>query len=256
MLWKFTGAATIISSVLVSPMTYLWSFAAQTTSAVTNLPAGLHSITVFDGAGCLASANVLITQPPQIVSAIGTPTHSSCFLSFNGQAPALVNGGTPGYTYSWTPSSQTNSLLVGAGAGVYSCVITDSKGCVTSSSVTLTQPQPLIINTNTIVPILCNGGNNGLINTNVTGGTPFYTINWASTSTLTPPANQVVTNLIAGTYTMSVSDVNGCATSSVYTLNQPTALSIVSSNTLPATCGNANGSATVIVEVENFTIWL
>lgn len=242
-----TGAATIISSVLVPPMTYLWSFAAQTTSAVTNLPAGLHSIIVYDGAGCLASAAVQINQPPQLVSAIGTPTHSSCFLSFNGQAPALVNGGTPGYTYSWTPSSQTNSLLVGAGAGAYACVITDNNGCVTSSSVMLTQPQQLIINTNTVVPILCNGGNNGLINTNVTGGTPFYTINWASTSTLTPPANQVVTNLIAGTYTMSVTDVKGCSTSSVYTLNQPTALSIVSSATLPATCGNANGSATVIV---------
>ncbi len=242
-----TGAATVISSVLVPPMTYLWSFAAQTTSAVVNLPAGLHSITVFDGAGCIASANVLINQPPQLVSAIGTPTHSSCFLSFNGQAPALVNGGTPGYTYSWTPSAQTNSLLTNVGAGTFTCVITDAKGCVTSSSVTLTQPQPLIITTNTVIQILCNGGNNGLINTNITGGTPFYTINWASATTVTPPANQVVTNLVAGQYTLSVTDVKGCATSSVYTLNQPSALVIVSSATLPATCGNANGSATVIV---------
>jgi len=242
-----TGAATIISSVLTPPMTYLWSFAAQTTSAVTNLPAGLHSIIVFDGAGCLASTNVLINQPLQLVSAIGTPTNSSCFLSFNGQAPALVNGGTPGYTYSWTPSSQTNSILTNVGAGTFTCVITDNNGCVTSSSVSLTQPQQLIINTNTVVPILCNGGSNGLINTNITGGTPFYTINWTSATTVTPPANQVVTNLVAGTYTILVTDVKGCATSSVYTLNQPTALSIVSTATLPATCGNANGSATVVV---------
>jgi gliding motility-associated-like protein len=241
------GASTVVASVLVPPMTYLWSFAAQTTSVVTNLPAGLHSITVFDGAGCVASANIQINQPPQLVSAIGTPTHSSCFLSFNGQAPAFVNGGTPGYTYTWTPSAQSSSMLTNAGAGTYTCFIMDNNGCTTSSSVTLTQPSQLIINTNTVINVSCNGGSNGLINTNIVGGTPFYNISWASTSTVTPPSNQVATNLPAGTYTMSVVDSKGCPTNSVYTLTQPAALSIVSTATSPATCGNANGSATVVI---------
>lgn len=241
------GAATVVASVLVPPMTYLWSFAAQTTSVVTNLPAGLHSIIVTDGAGCIASVNVQINQPPQLVSAIGTPTHSSCFNSFNGQAPAFVNGGTPGYTYTWTPSAQSNSMLTNAGVGTYTCFIMDANGCTTSSSVTLTQPAPLVINTNTTINISCFGGSNGLINTNIVGGTPFYTISWASTSTVTPPANQVATNLPAGTYTLSVVDSKGCPTNSVYTLIQPTALSVVSTATSPATCGNANGSATVVI---------
>lgn len=241
------GTGTVISSVLTPPMTYLWSFAAQTTSVVTNLPAGLHSITVFDGAGCVASANFSITQPPKLVSAIGTPTNLSCFLSFNGAAPALVNGGTTPYSYSWTPSAQTNSVLTNVGAGSYTCFIVDNNGCTTSSSVTLTQPNQLIITTNTVIPVSCNGGSNGLINTNVTGGTPFYNISWASTSTLTPPPNQVATNLIFGTYSLSVVDAKGCSTSSVYTIGQPAALQIANTATAPALCGNANGGATVIV---------
>lgn len=241
------GASTVVASVLVPPMTYLWSFGAQTTSVVTNLPAGLHSVIVFDGAGCLASANVLITQPPQLVSAIGTPTHSSCFLSFNGQAPAFVNGGTPNYSYTWTPSAQSGSMLTNAGPGTYTCFITDNNGCASSSTVTLTQPTQLIINTNTLVHVSCNGGSNGLINTNVVGGTPFYLVSWASTSTVTPPPNQVATNLPQGTYTLSITDSKGCATNSVYVINHPPALSVVSTATTLATCGNANGSATVVI---------
>lgn len=240
------GSATVVASVLTPPISYLWSFAAQTTSAVTNLPSGLHSITVFDGAGCIASASVLINQPQLLVSAIGTPTQVTCNGNFDGSAPALVNGGTPAFTYSWNSSPvQTNSLLVGVPVGSYTCFITDGNGCTTSSSVTISQPNPLVITTNTVVHVLCNGGNNGLINTSITGGTPFYTIAWASTSTVVPGPNQVATNLVAGTYSLTVTDTKGCSTNTFYTIGQPAALQIISTGTNPALCGNANGSATV-----------
>lgn len=239
------GTGTVVATGFVNPLTYLWSFAAQTTSVVTNLPSGLHSIQVMDGAGCITSATLQITQPPLLVSAMGTPTMATCNSYSNALAPILVNGGTPLYSYSWTPTAQTNSLLTGVGTGTYSCTITDSKGCTTTSSVHITQPNPLQINTNSTATVLCFGGSNGSINTNVSGGTPFYTISWASTSTLTPAANQVATNLPSGVYTMSVTDQQGCSTSSVYVIGQPSQLTVLGSNTLEATCGLANGSATV-----------
>lgn len=244
------GTATVIANGLVPPLTYLWSHAAQTTTFVTNLPAGLHSITVFDGAGCIASASLQINEPPLLVSAMGTPTNVTCTGANNGMAPVFVNGGTPNYTYSWSPTApvQTNSLLTSVGPGVYSCLITDALGCTTTSTIQISQPNPLMITTNTVVQILCNGGNNGLINTGITGGTPVYNITWASTSTVTPAAgNQIATNLIAGNYTLSVTDNQGCSTTSVYVLSQPAALQVLSTATLPATCGNANGSATITI---------
>jgi len=239
------GSATVVATALTPPLTYLWSYAAQTTSVVTNLPAGLHSITVFDGAGCVASASIQINQPPQLVSAIGSQTNVSCNGAGNGGASILVNGGTPGYTYSWTPSSQTSSVLTSAGPGTYTCLVTDNNGCTTSSTVQITQPNPLTINTNTLIHVLCNGGNNGQINTSVSGGTPVYNISWASSSSVTPGNNPIGSNLPAGTYTLTVTDNNGCSTSSVYVITEPTPISVLNSFTMPATCGNANGSATV-----------
>lgn len=240
------GTATVVATGFVNPLTYLWSFAAQTTSVVTNLPFGLHSIQVTDGAGCITSASLQINQPTQLVSAMGTPTMVTCSGFNNGSAPVLVNGGTPIYSYSWTPTAQTNSLLTSVGPGVYSCLITDALGCTTTSSVNIVQPNPLLITTNSTATISCFGGSNGLINTNVTGGTPVYNITWASTSSVTPAANNMVaTNLPTGVYTMSVTDQQGCTTQSVYTLGQPSQLTVLGTSTLEATCGNANGSATV-----------
>lgn len=239
------GTATVVATVLTPPITYLWSFAAQTTSAVTNLPNGLHSVTVFDGAGCIAGATFQINQPPQLVSAMGTPTHVTCNNANNGMAPVLVNGGTPIYTYSWIPTGQTNSLLTGAAPGGHTCIIVDANGCITSSSVNIIQPNPIQIVTNSTGTVSCFAGSNGFINTNIIGGTPPYNVAWASTSSVTPAANMVATNLPAGTYSLTATDMQGCSTSSVYIIGQPTQLVTLSTATLPATCGNANGSATV-----------
>jgi gliding motility-associated-like protein len=95
--------------------------------------------------------------------------------------------------------------------------------------------------------VSCNGGSNGFINTNIIGGTPPYTIAWASSSSVTPGPNMVATNLPTGTYSLTALDMQGCSTSSVYILGEPTQLVTLSSATLPATCGNANGSATVSI---------
>jgi gliding motility-associated-like protein len=239
------GAATVVATALTPPITYLWSFGAQTTSVVTNLPAGLHSITVFDGAGCIATASIQINEPPQLVSAIGSQSNVTCNGAGNGGATILVNGGTPAYNYSWTPSGQTSSVLTSASPGVYTCVVTDNNGCIISSTVSITQPNPILITTNTIVNISCFGGNNGQINTFISGGSAPYTYSWQSSSTVVPGNNPIATNLVAGTYTLNVTDINGCSTQSVYLLTQPTAISVLSSFTAPATCGNANGSSTV-----------
>ena len=237
------GGATITAVGGAGGNTFLWSYLAQTTQNVNNLPFGLHSITVTDLAGCIGGATVNITQPTQLVTAIGSVTNVACAGNFNGAAEMLSAGGTLNYTYLWQPSAQTNSVLTGVGNGVYSCTVTDANGCVSSKTVNISQPNPLLITTNTVIPNLCNSFSTGIVNTSITGGTPTYTLTWAPAQ----PANPVITNLTAGVYNLSVIDFKGCTTNSVYTLVDPPALVVQSTATTIATCGNSNGTANVSI---------
>ncbi|MDP1800932.1 MAG: gliding motility-associated C-terminal domain-containing protein [Bacteroidota bacterium] len=237
------GGATVSASGGVGTLTYLWSYLAQTTQNVSNLPNGLHSITVTDAANCAASTTVNITQPAQLVTAIGSVTNVACSGQFNGAAQMLAVGGTTNYAYLWSPTAQTNSVLTGVQSGVYSCTVTDANNCTSTKTVNIAQPNPLLITTNTVIPNLCNSFSTGIVNTSITGGSPTYTLTW----TPVQPANPIITNLGAGSYSLAVLDAQGCTTNSVYTLVDPPALVIQSTATTQATCGNSNGTASVSV---------
>lgn len=237
------GGATITASGGAGGNTYLWSYLAQTSQNVNNLPNGLHSITVTDIAGCQGGAIVNITQPTQLVTAIGSVTNVACASYSNGAAQMLSVGGTTNYAYLWQPSAQTSSVLTGVGSGVYSCTVTDANNCTSTKTVNISQPNPLIITTNTVIPNLCNNLSTGIVNTSITGGTPTYTLTW----TPAQPANPIITNLGAGSYSLSVVDLQGCQTSSVYTLIDPPAFATPITTTTQATCGNSNGTANVTI---------
>jgi len=236
------GSAQTSISGGTGTISILWSYLAQTTSSVNNLPAGFHSVTIKDQAGCVASASLQITQPPQLNSAITNVNNITCANAHNGSATMLVTGGTPGYNYLWTPSAQTSSTAVSMGPGTYVCSVTDANGCPTSQTVTITQPNPLVISGFSVTNLTCNGNNSGQINTTITGGSPAYTLVWSPAQ----PPNAVITNLAAGSYSLLVTDHNGCTTSGFYVVTEPAAL-VTSAIALAATCGNANGSATVTV---------
>lgn len=244
------GTASISASGPLAITTTSWTgpVTPNPVNTPTNLVAGIYVVTVQDGAGCVSSASVLINQPTALVSSIASFTNVSCNSGSDGGATLLVNGGTPAYTYSWfpTPSIQTNSVLSGVPIGNYSVTITDANGCTRSNTVAISQPNPLLISTNTVINVSCNGGSNGQISTSINGGTPAYSINWASSSTVALGSNPVITNLNGThTYTLTVTDLKGCSTNTVYVISEPSAISVISSATTPATCGNANGTASV-----------
>jgi hypothetical protein len=235
------GGATVTVAGGVAPYNYLWSYLSQTTQNVNNLPGGIHTLTVTDQANCVSTATVNITQPSSVlVTSVGSVTNVNCSGNINGAAQIITSGGFPAYSYLWQPGAQTNSVLTGVSSGNYSCTVTDANGCVSTKTVSITQPSPLIINTNTISNVTCFGVSNGQIATNITGGTPSYTINWIPTL----PATQTVTNLSAGMFTLSVNDLNGCTTNSVYTIVQPAQL-VVQITSTTASCDNLSGSASI-----------
>lgn len=238
-----TGGATVSASGGIAPLTFLWSYLSQTTQNVNNLPAGVHTVTVTDQANCTSSATVNITQAASaLITSITSVTNVACTGQFNGAAQITASGGALGYNYLWQPSAQTNSVLTGVGSGVYNCSVTDANGCVSTKTVSITQPLPLLITTNTVIPNNCFGFTTGQINTSITGGNPTYSITWVPSL----PSTATVINLSFGTYSLSVIDAKGCTTNSVYTIVDPPALVILATSTTVA-CSGPNGSASVIV---------
>jgi hypothetical protein len=238
------GGATTSITGGVTPYGVQWSGTPTftTQNVPTGFNVGIKNITVTDAAGCVGTASVDITQPTQLVSAIGSFTNVTCFGLNNGGATILVNGGTPNYTYTWTPSAQTSSVMVNVGANTYVCNVSDANGCATSQSVTISQPQALVMAASSFSNISCFGGSNGQISTTVQGGTPVYGYTWTPAQT----PGGFISGLTAGNYALSLLDGNNCALTANFTIIEP---SVLTSNytALPATCGLPNGSATVTV---------
>ncbi len=235
------GSITVSTINGTANFTYTWSPSVGTTNTVSALTAGTYTTIVTDANGCSASASTLITQPPLLTASTIT-TKVSCFGGNNGSATVTANGGTSGYTYSWTPSGGTNTTASNLTAGTYTVITTDSKGCTASASATVTQPASALSATTTATPVSCFGGNNGSATVSASGGTSGYTYSWTPSG----GTNITASNLTAGTYTVNVTDAKGCTTSAIATVTQPASALSATTTTSPVLCfGGNNGSATV-----------
>ena len=239
-----TGAATATVSGGTSGYTYSWSPTGGSAATGSNLIAGTYTVNVADANGCTTNTMVTITQPVSTLNAIITSTNVNCFGNSTGVATATVSGGTAGYTYTWSPTGGNSATASGLMQGTYTLNATDATGCTTNTAVTITQPAAaLSANISASTNVICNGGSNGSATVAVTGGTAGYTYTWSPTGGNTKIAN----NLSQGTYTVNVTDANGCTTNTTVAITQPaTAVtaSIIASNNV--TCfGLSNGTATV-----------
>jgi gliding motility-associated-like protein len=210
------GAATITATGGTSPYSYLWSNGNMTDSQ-SNLPAGNYTVTVTDANGCTTVRNITITQPSAALSATATPTRMvSCFGGSNGQISLSAIGGTSPYSFNWS-NGATTQAITGLSAGTYSVTITDANGCTTQSSATITQPaQSLSGNITSTSSISCFSGSNGSIDLTVNGGTSPYTFMWNTGST-----TEDISNLPAGSYSVTITDANGCTAQTTGSISQP-----------------------------------
>ncbi len=209
------GSAMVTAAGGTPAYTYAWAPAGGTNANGTGLSAGNYTVTVTDHNGCTATASVTITQPPLLTATMGIPTNVLCNGGSTGSATVTAAGGTPAYTYAWTPAGGTNANATGLSAGTYTVTITDKNGCTATSTVTITQPAPITLTT-TITPATC-GNNNGSATVTIIGGTPVYTYLWSPSASTTATA----TGLSAGTYTITVTDKNGCTQTSTAIVTSP-----------------------------------
>lgn len=232
------GSVTVTASGGTEPYTYAWS-SGPTTDSVNNLPAGDYTVTVTDANFCTIVAAVTITQPAQLTATINANS-IICHGEMTGMATVTPAGGTAPYTYAWS-NDATTQTIAGLGEGNYSVTVTDANDCTVVVNITIEEP-PLLELTLTVNNIVCTSEQIGAISTIVSGGTAPYTYAWSNDAT-----TAAIMNLPGGTYSVTVTDANGCtATATTGVLEIPN-LELTISKT-DVTCFDLeDGTATVMV---------
>ena len=235
-----TGAIDLTPAGGTSPYTYLWSNT-STTQDLSGRTPGTYNVTIKDANNCTSTNTATLTQPQAALNATATSINPTCFGATNGSVDVTVSGGTAPYFYAWSNSATTQDLPA-VGAGTYNLVITDSQGCIFNIERTLGQPTPTGIGLNPTA-VLCYGENTGAVNLTVIGGTEPYTYLWSNSAT-----TQNITDLLTGTYSVTVSDAQNCQINGSTIVTQPSAPLFISETHIDALCvGAQQGSIDLTV---------
>lgn len=193
-----------------APYAVVWSPSGASGTLAENLAAGSHTATVTDALGCIGMQTATVSEPPALVLGVAASSATCGFA--DGSAAVAVSGGTPPFTYRWSPMGGTSDLAMGLSAGTYSVTVTDSYRCFQTASVEVgvsvadSSLQVML----QVTPETC-VGNDGTAQVLVTGGLGPYTYEWNTTDSAKGPS---VSRLAAGNYSVTVSD-------QCYSITQP-----------------------------------
>ena len=198
--------------------------------------------------------NLVVTVNPSI-SANVTIQNSTCYNASNGSIETNISGGIPfpinPYQITWTGPgtfTSTNSSIFNLAPGLYTLTINDSGGCPFTENYTITEPDEIIITTNSATSITCFGDNDGAVAISVTGGTLPYQYSWTKD---TMPFSNVedIANLGPGLYGVSITDANNCGpATATFTIVEPSILTLNLANQVNVQCfGASTGSILVNV---------
>ena len=208
-----------------------------------NLLPGTYTVIITDANGCTLDYSETVTTPSAL-GISGTGEDVSCYGGSDGSAEVTVTGGTPPFTYQWNdPNNQTIEDAENLPQGTWILTVTDASGCTIEQSIVINEPPIFEAFNQVATGVSCNGGDDGSIILDVTGGTMPYSFQWDNT----PQAVQNPVNLSAGTYTVTVTDVQGCTATETVEITQPQAISLSTTSVSAACNGNSDGSIDLTV---------
>jgi hypothetical protein len=230
------GTVNLTFNNVAYPLSYQWTNGA-TTASLNNVAANAYEALIVDANGCQLLTGATVTQPQQALSVSLLSTDVSCNTgTYNGTIDATIAGGTLPYTYSWN-NGNTSEDVANLSTGNFSVTITDGNGCTTAANTTINAPSD-ILQTASVGTIDCFNGSNADIFVNTQGGSLPYQYAWSNGA-----ATEDLVNVIAGNYTLTITDANNCTDIQTYTITQPNAPLQLSAVLTNIPCYNASTGA-------------
>lgn len=217
----------------------------QASVTFNGLSAGEYDVTAVDANGCAFTVSTIVEQPSDTLGInLSSLTNNFCHGDDSGIISIVGTGGTSPYSYSVDAgSSQPTGTFSGLSAGTHDIQIVDANSCVFDTTITLTEPDTLVLGLVNAEDLLCNGDNSGSIDVAATGGVAPYQFNLNGGGY---DASSSFDGLAAGTYILGVVDANGCMDTLHVTLNEPGILMLSLISSANASCnGQASGSIEV-----------
>lgn len=198
------GMATVDVSAVANPQ-IVWNTGA-TAATINNLSAGNYSVQVTDDNGCSTTQNIVIDNTSNGFTVSGQVSEISCYGANDGSISVSTNGTIGNVSYFWSNGSNSNPITELA-PDQYSVTVSDDAGCEVVAGYTVNEPEEIAldfqINHESSI-----GAGDGFASVLPTGGTLPYSYIWSNGATTSSTAS-----LMEGSYTVSVMDANGCATS-------------------------------------------
>lgn len=234
-----------------SPYNLSWSGPngfTSTATTISNLSPGNYDLTITDNGSCPFFKTYTITEPTDIIVTTINEKDISCLGSNNGSIDINVAGGTGSYTYTWTKDGApfaTTQNISNLAPGDYQVAVTDANNCGPKTvPFTITEPPLLVVSLIDKTDVICFGEATGAINIDVSGGVPSgsgYNFAWTGPNGFTS-SSQNLTNLVAGSYNLTVTDSQFCSKNLLVTISQSAEIKITYSTT-PILCYGANSAS-------------
>jgi hypothetical protein len=210
------GSLTVQAGGGAPPFTFLWSNGSSN-QTINNLAAGTYSVTITDDNACTAVRMATISQPAQLLPN-ATATGVTGPGEMDGTATSAPTGGVGTYTFLWS-NGETTATITGLAVGTYTVTVTDANSCTATQTVAVTGVNCALTVQVITTDALCFGESSGTAQANISGAAGPVEILW-STGEMT----QLIVGLVAGMYSVTVTDSAGCIVATEAIVGQPDAL--------------------------------